>query len=288
MPVDEQARLYAAREGFVVSTAIDKFAYVIVKERFDDQIYLNYTKKEIRSDVSEIEHELIRESMRMTGVTGGIEVTTLSDIPSEGAGLGSSSSFTVGLLNAFHMYQGRQVTAERAAASAFQAVGPDAAGADGHYFAETGHTLSGIFRQHWETTGGVERYGLPISEQLAEPWRKSGREYTVQYFERARLEHHPEAAGTPYEVLASRLGTAVLTRRPAPRLPHPLTAPSPCRSAFRREASGPDAWPWTPVGGPSGPKLLDEPFGLANQELAVRLVPSGAIAHTLSCSARNR
>lgn len=109
---------YAAREGFVVSTAIDKFAYVIVKERFDDQIYLNYTKKEIRSDVAEIEHELIRESMRMTGVTGGVEVTTLSDIPSEGAGLGSSSSFTVGLLNAFHMYQGRQVTAEQLAQEA--------------------------------------------------------------------------------------------------------------------------------------------------------------------------
>jgi D-glycero-alpha-D-manno-heptose-7-phosphate kinase len=112
------AAYYAEREGFVVSTAIDKFAYVIVKERFDDQIYLNYTKKEIRSEVSEIEHELIRESMRMTGVTGGVEVTTLSDIPSEGAGLGSSSSFTVGLLNAFHMYQGEQVTAEQLAREA--------------------------------------------------------------------------------------------------------------------------------------------------------------------------
>ena len=112
------ANYYAAREGFVVSTAIDKFAYVIVKERFDDQIYLNYMKKEIVSQVADVEHELIREAMLLAGVTGGVEVTLLSDIPSQGSGLGSSSSFTVGLLNAFHIYQGDQVTAEQLAREA--------------------------------------------------------------------------------------------------------------------------------------------------------------------------
>ena len=109
---------YAEREGYVVSSAIDKFAYVIVKERFDDQIYLNYMKKEIRASVAEVEHELIREAMRITGVEGGVEVTLLSDIPSEGAGLGSSSSFAVGLLNAFHVYRGEQATAEQLAREA--------------------------------------------------------------------------------------------------------------------------------------------------------------------------
>ena len=112
------AAYYAEREGYVVSSAIDKFAYVIVKERFDDLIYLNYMKKEIKSEVAEIEHELIREAMRVAGVAGGVEVTLLSDIPSEGAGLGSSSSFTVGLLNAFHIYRGEQVTAEQLAREA--------------------------------------------------------------------------------------------------------------------------------------------------------------------------
>jgi D-glycero-alpha-D-manno-heptose-7-phosphate kinase len=112
------ASYYEEREGYVVSTAIDKFAYVIVKERFDDDLYLNYMRKEIRRDVASIEHELIREALRTTGVDRGIEVTLLSDIPSEGSGLGSSSSFTVGLLNAFYAYRGEQVTAERLAREA--------------------------------------------------------------------------------------------------------------------------------------------------------------------------
>jgi len=106
------AAYYREHGGFVVSAAIDKFAYVVVKERFDDMIYLNYMRKEIVESVNEIQHELIREAMRMTGVEKGVEITLLSDIPSSGSGLGSSGSFTVGLLNALHMYQGHQVTAE--------------------------------------------------------------------------------------------------------------------------------------------------------------------------------
>jgi D-glycero-alpha-D-manno-heptose-7-phosphate kinase len=109
---------YEQREGFVVSTAIDKYAFVIVKERFDDQIYLNTMRKEIVGDVAEIEHELVREAMRVTGLERGVEITLLSDIPAEGAGLGSSSSFTVGLLNACYIYLGEQVTAERLAREA--------------------------------------------------------------------------------------------------------------------------------------------------------------------------
>ncbi len=112
------AAYYQEHEGFVVSTAIDKFAYVIVKERFDDDIYLNYMRKEIVSRVDDVEHELIREAMRTTGVERGVEVTLLSDIPSQGSGLGSSSSFTVGLLNALYAYRGEQVTAERLAREA--------------------------------------------------------------------------------------------------------------------------------------------------------------------------
>ena len=103
---------YREHGGRVLNCAIDKYVYVIVKQRFDDDIYVNYSRKEIVSRVEDLEHELVREAMRMTGVTSGVEITTLADIPSAGSGLGSSSAVTVGLLHALFAYQGRQVTAE--------------------------------------------------------------------------------------------------------------------------------------------------------------------------------
>jgi D-glycero-alpha-D-manno-heptose-7-phosphate kinase len=109
---------YRQGAGRVLSTAIDKYIFVIIKERFDDHIVLNYSNREIVDDVSEIKHELIREAMLKTGVGRGVEISTLADIPSEGSGLGSSSSLIVGLLNAMYMFRGEQVTAERLAREA--------------------------------------------------------------------------------------------------------------------------------------------------------------------------
>jgi D-glycero-alpha-D-manno-heptose-7-phosphate kinase len=106
---------YREHGGRVLNCALDKYVYVIVKQRFDDDIYVNYSKKEIVSRVEDLEHELVREAMQMTGVAGGVEITTLADIPSAGSGLGSSSAVTVGLLHALFAYQGRQVSAEELA-----------------------------------------------------------------------------------------------------------------------------------------------------------------------------
>ena len=106
---------YREHGGRVLNCALDKYIYVIVKQRFDDDIYVNYSKKEIVSRVDDLEHELVREAMRMTGVTSGVEITTLADIPSAGSGLGSSSAVTVGLLHALFAYQGRQMSAEELA-----------------------------------------------------------------------------------------------------------------------------------------------------------------------------
>jgi D-glycero-alpha-D-manno-heptose-7-phosphate kinase len=106
---------YREHGGRVLNAAIDKYVYVIVKQRFDDEIYVNYSTKEIVSRVEDLQHELVREAMHMAGVRGGVEITTLADIPSAGSGLGSSSSVTVGLLHALFAYQGRQVTAEELA-----------------------------------------------------------------------------------------------------------------------------------------------------------------------------
>lgn len=106
-------------EGRVLSLAIDKYIHVIVQERFDDQIHVNYARrKEVVSSVSEVQHPLAREAMRLAGMRGGFEVTTLADIPSEGSGLGSSSALTVGYLNAFHAFMGRQVDAQTLAVQA--------------------------------------------------------------------------------------------------------------------------------------------------------------------------
>ncbi|HDY70287.1 MAG TPA: GHMP kinase [Nitrospirae bacterium] len=109
---------YHKEDGMVLSTAIDKYVYVIVKERFDDKIYINYSIKEIVDDVSQIKHQLVREAMKKIGIDKGVEITTLADIPSEGSGLGSSSTVTVGLLNALYNYVGKQVTLEQIAREA--------------------------------------------------------------------------------------------------------------------------------------------------------------------------
>ena len=109
---------YEKDGGAVISSAIDKYIYVVIKERFDSKIRVGYTRTEMVDRVEQIEHELVRECMTLTGITGGVEIATMADIPSEGSGLGSSSTVTVGLLHAMYAYQGILVTAETLAQQA--------------------------------------------------------------------------------------------------------------------------------------------------------------------------
>lgn len=109
---------YKMEDGFVVSSAIDKYVFVIATRRYDEKIYVNYSQKEIVDNVAQVKHELVRSAMEITGVKQGIEITLLSDVPSQGSGLGSSSSFAVGLLNVLYLYQGVQVSAKRLAEEA--------------------------------------------------------------------------------------------------------------------------------------------------------------------------
>jgi D-glycero-alpha-D-manno-heptose-7-phosphate kinase len=106
---------YEQEPGCVVSTAIDKYIYITLNKKFDHAIRASYSVTEIVDRLGDLKHELIRESLRMTGIEEGIEITSISDIPSSGTGMGSSSTYTVGLLNALHAYQGRHVGAERLA-----------------------------------------------------------------------------------------------------------------------------------------------------------------------------
>ena len=112
------ASYYKYRPGAVITTAIDKYIYITVNKKFDKKIRASYSKTEIVDQVYELKHELIRQCLRMVGIDGGIEITSISDIPSEGTGLGSSSSYVVGLLNALYAFVGKHVNAERLAREA--------------------------------------------------------------------------------------------------------------------------------------------------------------------------
>lgn len=82
-----------------------------------------------------------------------------------------------------------------------------------HYFPETKHTVQGKFWQYWQSHGGLAQQGYPISDEFTEISDLNGKPYTVQYFERAVFELHPENAGTPYEILLSQLGTFRLNEK---------------------------------------------------------------------------
>jgi D-glycero-alpha-D-manno-heptose-7-phosphate kinase len=104
--------------GAVVSTAIDKYVYVNVNKKFDNGIRIGYSKNEEVGKVSDIAHPIVRKTFEYLGLEGGVEITTIADIPSGGTGLGSSSSFAVGILNALYAYMGKYVSFEKLAQEA--------------------------------------------------------------------------------------------------------------------------------------------------------------------------
>ncbi|UCG25847.1 MAG: GHMP kinase [Chloroflexota bacterium] len=109
---------FEVQGGCVLSTTIDKYIFVTIKKRFDQMLRVGYTKTELVEDLSEIQHELIREALRKAGIREGIEIATMGDIPSAGSGLGSSSTVTVGALHAAYRLLGELVSAEQLAREA--------------------------------------------------------------------------------------------------------------------------------------------------------------------------
>jgi D-glycero-alpha-D-manno-heptose-7-phosphate kinase len=106
--------------GAVVSTAIDKYIYITVNKKFDDMIRVSYSKTEVVDDVNALEHNVIRESLKLLEIGKKIEVVYMGDIPlgTAGVGLGSSSGLAVGVLNALYAYKGLHASAQRLAADA--------------------------------------------------------------------------------------------------------------------------------------------------------------------------
>jgi D-glycero-alpha-D-manno-heptose-7-phosphate kinase len=103
--------------GFVVTSAVDKYIYLVVNRRFEEPVRASYSITEIVHPIDNIKHPVIREALRQLNLTSNLEVISIAELPAE-TGLGSSSSFTVGLLNVLHTFKrerlSKQVLAEEA------------------------------------------------------------------------------------------------------------------------------------------------------------------------------
>ena len=99
------ASFYRQRRGAVLSCGIAKYSFIVVHPFFNASKYhLKYARTELVDRIDEIQHPILREALQMQGIESGIEVTSVADIPG-GTGLGSSSSFSVALINALYAYR---------------------------------------------------------------------------------------------------------------------------------------------------------------------------------------
>jgi D-glycero-alpha-D-manno-heptose-7-phosphate kinase len=114
------ATFYERDYGAVLSTAINQYIYVTVKQHgevFNERIRLNYSKSETVQCLDQIENNIARECLRFLDIEPPIYISTVGDLPAS-TGLGGSSSFAVGLLNALHAYCGERVSAGQLAEEA--------------------------------------------------------------------------------------------------------------------------------------------------------------------------
>src|SRR5262249_5041782 len=111
------AAFYGEEPGAVLSTAIDKYMYLMVKERFANTFRVSYSRTELVDTADQIQHPIVRECLSLLGVRRGLEIVSVADLPAQ-SGMGSSGSFTVGLLHALTALEGRVSTARSLAEQA--------------------------------------------------------------------------------------------------------------------------------------------------------------------------
>lgn len=111
------AAFYTREPGAVLSTAINQYMYLTVKQRFGSTFRVSYSHTEQVDQVSDIAHPIVRECLEFVGIQQGLEIVSIADLPAQ-SGMGSSSSFTVGLLQALYALQGHGVSAGRLATEA--------------------------------------------------------------------------------------------------------------------------------------------------------------------------
>ncbi|HEY3234650.1 MAG TPA: sugar kinase, partial [Polyangiaceae bacterium] len=150
--------------GFVVSAAVDHYIYVSANKRFYDDLRLAYSQTEIVPTVDQIRHPIFREALRMTGISSAIELSSVADLPSN-TGLGSSSSFTVALLNALHTYKREFLSSRQLAEEACELemvrLG-EPVGKQDQYIAAFGNVTALTI----DTDGTVQVEPVPVSDEV--------------------------------------------------------------------------------------------------------------------------
>lgn len=166
----------------MTSLSLARYIHVTVNQRFDDDIRLSYSKTEIVQDFEDLQHELVREAMRMVGVRGGVEITTIADIPSRGTGLGSSSAVTVGLLSALYEYVGKSVSAltlaEQACQIEIEILGQPIGRQD-----QYGCAVGGVNHIRFLPDGSIVVEPLELSDEII---ARMGEEFTLLYTGKTR------------------------------------------------------------------------------------------------------
>ena len=152
--------------GAVVSATINKYIYIIVNRRFDNEIRIKYSKTEIVNNIEDIAHPLFREALKLLNITKSIEINSISELPTDrgGVGLGSSSSFLVGLLNALHAWIGETASPEQLAKEAVhieREVLKEPGGKQDQYLASYG----GIRYLRFNSDESVETERIELSEE---------------------------------------------------------------------------------------------------------------------------
>jgi D-glycero-alpha-D-manno-heptose-7-phosphate kinase len=154
---------YSKYGGFLIAGGINRYCTILANRRFYDSIRLSYSQMEIRDNIDEIQHRIFREALRLVGISKNIELHSTADVPAN-SGLGSSSCFTVALLNALHTYKGDYINkkdlAEEACHVEIDILG-EPIGKQDHYMAAFG----GITCLTFDKNGDVLVEPLHISEE---------------------------------------------------------------------------------------------------------------------------
>jgi D-glycero-alpha-D-manno-heptose-7-phosphate kinase len=188
---------YERDGGAVFSTAIDKYVYVTVKRHglvFDERVRLNYSVSEAVSDIAALRNDIARECLQFLDIEPPIYVSVVSDLP-DSSGLGGSSAFAVGLLNALHTYRGERVSAGQLAEEA------------SHIEIERLGQPIGKQDQYAAAVGGLNLFTfMPTGDVSVQPQRMSG--IASQLFERMLLlwTGHQRRASSVLEEQRARTG----------------------------------------------------------------------------------